>query len=492
MQNLSKTDFKEYLICPKWLWLKKKRHDLFTQPEKSLYAQKLINDGYEIEEFAQKLFADAIEVKGAKDSLSENTQTFLEAKQTMFQATFETDRGLFAKIDILEFDQDSGKWNLYEVKASSGIKTDLEHNHIKDITFQVVAAEESGVEVRKSYIIHLNKEYIRDGEINPRDMLTIADVSDEVAECKEEVELEIDYALKLLEKDELSVNGCDCIYRSHGQRCEAFSVLNPDVPGYSVHHVVGGKKLAALIEDDIFDINDIPDDFKLTDKQQQVVQLQKSGLPQIDYQTITDTLSDLEFPLYFLDYETFGKPWPLLDGYRPNQQVVFQYSLHVVEENGELRHHEYLGSDYESCTKELVDSMQENIGPDGNVIVWYEPFEKGRNDELTNIHPEHTDFLQDINLRIFDLMTIFKKDYLHPDFQGSASIKKVLPVLLPELSYKNLAVQNGTMAMVGWEQSLDENISEEKRNQLRKDLLDYCELDTLAMVEIWRHLKTTI
>ena len=238
---LTKTDFKEYLICPKWLWLKKKRPDLYTEPEKSLYTQKLIKDGYEIEEFAKQLFPDGLEVVGAKQALLENTQIFLEDKQDMFQATFETDRGLFAKIDVLKFNSTTNKWDLYEVKASSEIKTDLAHNYIKDITFQTIVVEESGVEVGDSYIIHLNREYIRNGDINPTEMLTIVNVSDQVVECKGQVLLEIEDALRTMERDEESLDRCECLYRSHGQRCETFSILNPQVPEFSVHHIVGGK-----------------------------------------------------------------------------------------------------------------------------------------------------------------------------------------------------------------------------------------------------------
>ena len=153
--NLTKTDFKEYLICPKWLWVKKNKPELAVEGEMSLFLQKLISDGYEVEDFAQQLFLDGIEITGSTDILKTKTQEYLEKKQTMFQATFETDRGLFAKVDILEFDTESGKWNIYEIKASSSVKTDLQHNHLKDITFQTIVAEESDVPINKSWKVPL-------------------------------------------------------------------------------------------------------------------------------------------------------------------------------------------------------------------------------------------------------------------------------------------------------------------------------------------------
>lgn len=486
---LTKTDFKEYLICPKWLWVKKKKPELYVEGEMSLFLKKLIKDGYEVEDFAQKLFPEGVELTGSKESLISDTQDLIQKHQTMFQATFQTDEGLFAKVDVLVFNEETKKWDLYEIKASSSIKTDIQHNHLKDITFQTITAVESGVDIGNSYIVHINKEYTRDGEIDIQKLFLIEDVTKDVQDLKEVVSVEINKAIELLNEDEVPLDGCDCLYKTHGQRCDSFELFNPKVPKYSVHHIVNGKKLQALLADDILDVKDIPDDFDLTDKQQVKVDIQKSGKPLIDTDTINEILSSLTYPLYFLDYETFGKPYPVLDGYKTNQQIVFQYSLHVVSEDGNVEHFEYLGDDFETATIGLVESLKKNIGPVGSVIVWNEGFEKGRNKELGIIHPEYNDFLEDINSRIYDLMLIFKKDYMHPDSFGSASIKKVLPVMVPELSYKNLEVQDGTMAMSEWERSVQSDLDKEVKEQIRANLLKYCELDTVAMVEIHKKLR---
>lgn len=487
--NLTKTDFKEYLICPKWLWLKKKKPELYVEGEMSLFLQKLIKDGYEVEGYAQKLFPNGVEVAGDRKILIDKTRNLLLEHQTMFQATFETKEGLFAKVDILAFNNETQKWDLYEIKASSEIKTDLQHNHLKDITFQTITVEEAGVDVGSSYIVHINKEYRRNGDINPQELFVVENVTDEVQADKENVRLEINEALSLLSKDDVSFEGCDCLYRSHGQRCDSFELFNPKVPQYSVHHVVTGKKLQNLLDDNIFDIKDIPEDFDLTDIQRGKVVLQKSGKPLIDIESIRQTLSSLIFPLYFLDYETFGKPYPVLNGYKSNQQIVFQVSLHIVQENGDTEHYEYLANNFETATTGLLKMMREKIGPIGSVIVWNEGFEKGRNKELAEIHPEYADFLEDINRRVHDLMLVFKKDYLHPEFFGSASIKKVLPVLLPDLSYKKLEIQDGTMALSEWERSTKDTVNSTERESIRENLLKYCKLDTLAMVEIWKVLR---
>jgi len=298
----------------------------------------------------------------------------------------------------------------------------------------------------------------------------------------------IDKALELLAQDDLKITSCSCIYKSAGQRCDSFARFNPQVPEYSTSHILRGKKLAELIENKVFDPKNIPIDFELTDPQKIKVDLQRIGRPMIDAINIRETLDKLIYPLYFLDYETLLKPIPVMDGYNPNSQLVFQYSLHVIREKGDvgekIEHFEYLADDIESSTEGLVKSLEKNIGKIGSVLVWYEPFEKSRNIELGKLHPEYEGFFKDVNNRVYDLMKIFKKDYLMPEFKGSASIKKVLPILVPKLSYKDLEVQDGTMAMSAWEELLVTK-DLERREEIRENLLRYCELDTWAMVKIF-------
>jgi hypothetical protein len=244
-----------------------------------------------------------------------------------------------------------------------------------------------------------------------------------------------------------------------------------------------------LADLDIFDVEDIPDDFKMTKPQKELFYVQKTKLPVIKEENIKKALDELKYPLYFLDYETISKPVPLLDGHKPNQQIAFQYSLHILEKNGQLKHFEYLAEDFENATKNLARSLRENIGDVGSVIVWNQGFEKGRNKEMAEIHPEYRDFLLNLNNRVFDLMLIFKKDYFHPDFKGSASIKKVLPVMCPGFSYDDLEIQNGTMAMDIWDKMIFGNKTEQEKEEIKNNLLEYCKLDTLAMVEIFKKLN---
>lgn len=462
---LTKSDFLSYCVCPKDFWLRKNRPDIYQKPELTLFFQKLIREGYEVERYAKDLFID-------KDKVE-------------FQKQIQTEEGFYAELDAYEPEEG----NIYEVKSSSGVKTDLQHNHIKDVTFQTIVAEKLGLKVNKSFLIHINKDYVREGEVNPFGLLVVEDVTERVNEEKEQVELMMNEALKLMNKEDVDITKCDCIYRSAGQRCDSFSVLNPQVPEYSIQNIFQGKKIKELVHEGIFDPKDVPEDFEMTDIQKDKVYLQKTGNPMVDLEAIQNTLSKFQFPIYFFDYESINKPVPPIDGYKTNQHLVFQYSLHKLNEIGTLEHFEYLANDMENSTKGLVEQLRSDLGPVGTVIVWHDTFEKGRNRELGQLHPETKEFFRDMNDRIFDLKVVFQKDYLHPKFKGSASIKKVLPVLLPELSYKNLVVQDGTMAMTEWERSLSPEISKEDKDQIREALLKYCELDTFAMVKIYQFLK---
>jgi hypothetical protein len=126
--------------------------------------------------------------------------------------------------------------------------------------------------------------------------------------------------------------------------------------------------------------------------------------------------------------------------------------------------------------------------------VWNKTFEESHvNKHLAIRLPEYTDFLNSVNARIFDLMTIFSKQlHIHQDFHGSASIKKVLPVLVPELSYKELDVGNGSEAMNTWNKMVSGEMSEIEKREARKAMLEYCNLDTYAMYAIWKKLNEII
>jgi len=489
---LSKTDFLQYLQCPKCLWLKKNNPDLYVRPNISEFDQKLIDEGYEVELAAREMFDRGVLVAGSNEEAALKTQELIEERVSpVFQATFISKSGLLAKIDILIYNEFSGAWTIYEVKSSTSIKTGRDDNHILDITFQKLVMSQVGIPVDQAYIIHLNKDFKKIGEIELFELFTTTDVTESLSQEYSRIESEAAMALEFLKDQDVDLSSCSCLYSSRRNHCSSFSVLNPNIPDYSIHDIarISSKNLRLLIDDLIMNILDIPENFKLTQNQKTQVELEKSQKPEINIENIKQTLEQLEYPLVFLDYETYVSAIPKVEGFSPHQHVPFQVSIHILQPERKLKHHEYLADNIENAPLELVEFLHETIPPKGTLISWHASFENTRNKQIAEIYPEHSQFLLELNDRTFDLESIFKDDYRHPGFRGKTSIKKVLPVLCPEFSYKNIDIQSGTEAMESWRKTIfDEDLEEPERTQIQKALLEYCELDTLAMVKIFKHL----
>jgi len=465
--RLTKTDFIQYLNCPESLWFLKKDPEHYPFGEFSTFVQKLVREGYELEGYVQQFF------EGDGD------------RSVSFQSEFTTDDGLYARVDALEKMRD-GTTALYEIKSSSRVKTDAKHNHIKDACFQKICAERAGLNINRVYLVHLNGDYVRNGSIDPEAMLVFADITEAVEEITTETSAEIDTALAFLASEQ-DMLGCSCIEKTRANHCDAFKVFNPDVPTPSIFSLprLQANKLHELQSMNVLRLQDIPENFSLSKNQSLIVQSAKADEPIVNNAAISKFLSELEFPLYFFDYETFSSAVPLLDGTSPHKHFPVQYSLHILDSNGSLDHKEFLESDARLPDR-LIDQMQADIGPNGSVISWHKSFEQSRNRELAERYPNKANFLNDLNDRMVDLEDVFKADYVDARFDGSTSIKKVLPIVCPHLDYKELEVQDGASAMEAWQQMVNAEPEEAKR--IAQNLLKYCELDTFAMVEIYRFL----
>jgi len=205
---------------------------------------------------------------------------------------------------------------------------------------------------------------------------------------------------------------------------------------------------------------------------------------------INSELENLVYPLYFLDYETFPAAIPRFDGFSPYQQIPFQYSLHIVESaESEPKHLEFLHTGTGDPGPTFAESLKKDIGPIGTVVVWNKKFECKINEELARRIPSMKKFIENVNNRVYDLMDVFSKQYyVHHNFQGSTSIKYILPVLAPELSYKQLEIQEGGTATQRWNELTTGNLSDSEKETIAKNLREYCKLDTFAMFKIWERL----
>jgi hypothetical protein len=495
MQHITKTIYLEFLTCAKNAWLKQYKPELASKFELSAFEKSLVANGNLVELWARKLFPSGILIEEFGEAATTKTQQYIKDKQpVIFQSTFILGKFL-ARNDVLEYDKDNDCWNLYEIKGTNTLKENGEdRDHVEDAAFQYVVLRDYGVKIGRVNIIHLNKEYIRGNEINIHELFIIDDVTDKILEREESTRVKMNKAEEsLFQKDENALE-CTCIYQGRSNHCSTFHYSHPEVPEYSIHDLsrigLSKKKLAELVNSGILDISDISDDFKLSDTQRNQTDVHKSQVPIIDHVAIKNELESLNYPLYFLDYETYPPAIPLFKGFKPYQHIPFQFSLHVLNSpDGDIEHHEYLHTDNSNPTEGIISALKESIGPEGNVIVWYKPFERTRNSELGELSPDNREFLADINNRIYDLMDVFHKQmHVHPNFKGSTSIKKVLPVLVPELSYKELEIKEGGSAMEAWFEKILNASSEEEKNETAKNLLKYCHMDTYAMYAIWKEL----
>lgn len=499
MQQITKTTYLQFCACAKNAWFQLNKLELKGMFELSDFDKSLVAKGNLVESWARKLFPKGVLISEFGESACNITNSYLkERKPVIFQSTFISDKFL-VRNDVLEYDADNDCWNLYEIKGTNTLdENENSVDHIEDATFQVIVLRDSGVKLGQIYLIHLNKEYIRGDEINVTDLFIKENISEQVDSRLESTRVKMQIASEaLFQKDENALE-CQCIYLGRSNHCSTFSYSYPDVPEYSIHDLsrigTSKKKLIELVDSKIYDIAEVPDDMELTDIQQNQKDVYVSQIPIIDVQSIKSELESLVYPLYFLDYETYPPAIPLFKGFKPYQQIPFQFSLHVLQgPNAELEHFEYLHTENTDPLKSVIAKLKEYIGPKGSVIVWSKRFEKSINSQLAERHPEDAIFLEDINKRIYDLMEIFQKQlYVHPGFKGKVSIKKVLPVLAPSLSYKDLEIQEGGAAMEAWYDMVFADKSLEEQQVVASNLLKYCCLDTYAMYVIWKELVNII
>lgn len=490
---ITKTDYLEYTFCRKNLWLRKHKPELFEDVEFSDFEKKIIEDGNLAESACRKLFPEGMLIESSgKQAIAETKMEIDSGKQTLFQATFQDDV-FFIRADILRYSPELNGWELFEVKATNEVKRKVPHHHVNDLALQKIVIERCGLKIVKASVIHLNREYIKHGAVNFHELFIYADLTGEVIEAEIQVKQEMEDAKAYLNSPE--EKGCLCIYEGRSNHCSTFPYSNPEVPEYSVHDFnrigMSKRKLIDWVDKGELSFADIQNTEALNEAQRRQYDSYTLNRSIVDKDAIHDVLSDLVFPLQFFDYEGYSSAIPLFDGFGAYEQVPFQYSLHILHKDGTIDHKEFLITEPSSdLTLPLIERMKADIDPKGTVISWYKSYESQRNDKLAELHPEYALFLKELNDKMFDLMTIFSEGhYVDPAFKGSASIKKVLPVIVPSLSYKTMNIHEGSQASERWEKLISAKTSQTEKDKIAKDLLEYCKLDTWAMVEIYRFLK---
>ncbi|OGU12204.1 MAG: hypothetical protein A2X61_08395 [Ignavibacteria bacterium GWB2_35_12] len=453
--------------------------------------QTIFTQGHQVGELAQSLFPDGIKLKKEYDfdfdkGLELTKQYLSKPDVALYEAPF-LHNEILSILDILV--SKNGRWYAYEVKSSTGIKDEV----IWDAALQYYVIKNSGLNIDDFFIVYINNQYVRHGEIDVKQLFTIESVRDRILPLQEFVSEKVEELKAVLKSP--SVPDIDIgLYCEKPYICDFMGHCWKHIPDYSVFNIgnLGKEKQYDLYYNGIVRIEDIPDDYKLNDKQRTEVSSALTNTPVIKKQEIRDFLSGINYPVYFLDFETFFPAVPMFDNSRPYRQISFQYSLHYLDsKDSDLQHFEYLAeADYKIDPRiGFIEALLAQTEKPGDILVYNISFERTRLIELAQDFPQYSGAIADIISRIKDLMIPFQNRYYYtPAMRGSHSIKAVLPALMPGMSYGDLEINQGGQASSAFV-NLYEETNTEIIAKTRANLLDYCKLDTLAMVKILKVLE---
>ena len=485
--RLSKSSFIRGLQCDKSLYLYKHHYKLKDPTPSSL--QAVFDQGTSIGLLAQELFPYGVDASPENhikmvESVGKTLDFISQGQTIIYEATFLYD-DVLAALDILVNDENG--WKAYEVKSS----TKVSDTYVKDAAIQYYTIKNSGIDLKDISIVYINNQYVKNGEIDINELFMVESVYDQVLEFLPRIPNEVRRLKDVIESPDIpSVDiGPHC---SDPYDCDFKGTCWKHIPEYSVFDIsrLNKDKKFDLYKQGIISLNQI--DLGQTDlNPNQVLQVQSelSGSVHIDLNEIRNFTNGLNYPLYFLDFETIGPAIPIYNGSRPYEQLVFQYSLHIRETpTSEIEHREYLADPTEDPRVGFIEQLIQDCDSKGDILVYNIGFERGKINGLIEAFPQYILELSGIVGRLKDLMTPFQqKWYYTPEMKGSYSIKSVLPALIPELSYNDLEIKDGGTASNTF-LSIVNGTFQGDLQVARKQLLEYCKLDTYAMVKILEKL----
>ncbi|MGZ4055743.1 MAG: DUF2779 domain-containing protein [Bacteroidia bacterium] len=484
---LSKSTFLRGLQCAKSLYLYK--NFIQTRDVVSAEQQAIFNRGNNVGVLAQKLFPGGTDATPAKRSNNlaavENTRKLIESgAEVIYEAAFQFEQVL-AILDILVKKDD--RWYAYEVKSS----TKISNTYILDASLQYWVITNSGIPLDDISLIIINNQYLRNGDIDLGELFSIKSVKKEVLSNQNLVEEKV-----MLSKAVINDGVMPDI--PIGEHC--FSPYNCDfmgtcwkkIPPDSVFDITGIKKAEQfnLYNSGIKTIVEIPEKNDLDKNANIHIQAFKNNAVTLDISAIDTFLNKVEYPLFFMDFETFMPAVPIYDKTKPYQHIPFQYSLHYKKtKDATLEHFEFLAEQGFDPRKAFVESLLKDTESPGTILVYDVLMEKNILNGLKNDFPEYASQI-DLRLkRMIDLAQPFQnRSYYHPAMKNSFSMKSLLPALVPDLSYSGLKISSGSIAMIAYE-NLQKETDMFKILEIRESLLEYCKLDTLAMVKVFEVLE---
>ena len=441
--RLSKSRYQYGLQCPKRLWLECYRRELADVIDEA--TQAIFAQGHRVGELARDRFAGGVLV--AEDytqstaALRTTAELLASGAECLYEAAFSYD-DVFVRPDIILRGAD-GRYDLIEVKSSTGVKAE----YLTDAGVQTYVLEGAGLPVARTYVMHLNNAYVyRGGDYDLGELFSLVDVTAEVRDYLPAI------PDRLREMKAMLSGDCpECVI---GRHCSA-----PYDCGFIGH------------------CHGFLPDFPVTIQ---------DGEPRFGA-GLADALACLRYPIRFLDFETYMPALPLFPGTRPYQVLPMQWSCHTLHADGTRGHADFLHQDESDPRLPFATSLLDALDGDGPIVV-YSSYENTRLKALALELPELAVPIQAIGSRLVDLEKVIKAHVRHPDFHGRTSLKVVLPALVHDLTYDDLAIQNGAVATLRYEAAIRGDLPEWERQQIFSDLRAYCAVDTLGLVRVVEEL----
>jgi len=467
---LSKSRFIAGLQCPLRLWYQCYHSELATKPPPG--QQALFDTGHEVGRLATSLYTNGIRiqesyrhhVKAEESTRNAMSNTNVAA---IYEAAFTYNR-IRIRVDILER-KDATSWNLIEVKSSTSVKDVYK----PDLGIQYYILKGLGMEISGAGILHINNAYVYDGnQLDLNQLFYFSDLTEENVNRQQEIISQIKKLQNILSW-ETPPDIHPSKHCMNPYQCEFWEYCTSDMPEYWVMDLSGmtQDKFEQLVELGVEDI--IQERIKKC-----VADGQEFIAPELE-----DELMDVQYPAHFLDFETFASAIPRYPNTRPYQTIPFQWSNHILYEDGRVEHMEYLCVEDKDPCEEFTETLLETLGTGGTIFV-YSNYEKRIVNQLGDQFFDIRDQLLNLLNRFKDLYALIRKHYYHPEFYGSFSLKAVLPVMVPSMNHGNLAIQEGSIASLEYLRMLDPGTSADEKAKIKQDLLTYCGYDTLAMVKI--------
>lgn len=483
--RLSKSKYLSGLQCHKRVYLEVYQPALATRPDAA--AQAILDMGTEIGILAQRRFRGGVMVTlgfRQREAAIAETMALLQDPNVpaIFEAAFEYD-GVLVRVDILERvqqgDGGASSWRLIEVKSSTRMKG----VHLDDLSIQHYVVKGTGVRLAATCLMHINTGYLyRGGEVDLHSLFSLVDVSDVASSRQGQVVERLAVMKTVLQQSELPQvepgQHCHTPYE-----CPFWAYCTKEKPSRWIYHLPGKKELIGqLVQQGITTIDAIPDGTKLSAVQRRV----KSNTEWIS-SALGRVLRTVQYPVHHLDVETVMLALPRYPATRPYQSLPVQWSNHIELESGELLHHEFLHTEASEPRKRWAEALIESLGERGSIVV-YSTYEETIIRRLADAFPEYTSACTAILKRLWDLLEIIQGHYYHPAFNGSYSIKSVLPAMVPSLGYHDLAIQEGGHAAAEYYRMVFIETDWVEQAVIREALLRYCARDTMAMVALRREL----